>query len=66
MNDESSRDEWHFDFGLCATRAGQLIPDSHCEELLELIVRWAEEKSYGVGGGFREFTDEEKDPSSPF
>ena len=50
--------EWKFDFGLCATKANQMIPNSQCEELLGLIIEWAEEKELGVGGGYREFPPE--------
>jgi len=48
--------EWHFDFGLYATNPNQLIPDSKCEELLDLIVEWAEKNELEVGGGYREYT----------
>ncbi len=52
--------EWHFDFGLCATNPNQLITDSQCEELLDLIVEWAEKNELGIGGGYREYTKDEK------
>ncbi len=47
--------EWKFDFGLCAPIAGQLIPNSQCEELLDLIIDWAEKNKLSIGGGYREF-----------
>jgi hypothetical protein len=52
-------DEWHFDFGLC-TPDSSLIPESKCEELLDLIVDWAEQNGYGVGGGYRPFADSDE------
>jgi len=50
---EKKRDEWHFDFGLCATKSKQFISESQCNELLDLIVRWAENNDLSVGGGYR-------------
>ena len=49
--------EWHFDFGLCATRPDQTISSAQCEELLSLIIQWAEDNELGVGGGFREYDE---------
>ena len=49
-------DEWHFDFGLC-TPDDSLIPASKCDELLDLIIDWAEKNGYGIGGGFRAFAE---------
>jgi len=57
---EINLNEWHFDFGLCATKSNQLIPISKCEELLDLIIEWAEKNELGVGGGYREFTEDER------
>ena len=57
---DRKRIEWHFDFGLCAIKEGQLIPESDCEALLNTIVEWAERNGYGVGGGYREYTPDEK------
>ncbi len=54
--------EWRFRFGLCATRDGQLISRSKCDELMDVIVNWAEANDLGVGGGYRGFSDEEKKP----
>jgi hypothetical protein len=54
--------EWHFDFGLCATKSNQFIPDSKCDELLDIIIEWAEKNDYGIGGGYREFTEDEMKP----
>jgi hypothetical protein len=55
---ELERKEWHFDFGLCATNPTQLIPTSKCEELLDLIIEWAERNNLGIGGGFREYKED--------
>ena len=51
--------EWHFDFGLCATSPDQLISDVKCEELLNLIIEWAENNDLGIGGGYREYTEQD-------
>ena len=59
----SKAKDWHFDFGLAPQQALQTIPYSDAEELMEVIISWAEGKGYGVGGGFRPF--DESDPS-PF
>ena len=56
---EKRLNEWHFDFGLCATSAHQLISDSKCEELLEVIIAWAEKNNLGIGGGYREYADDD-------
>lgn len=53
---ERALEEWNFSFGLCAQNAGE-IPLSKCDELLDLIIAWAEKHGYGVGGGFRPFTE---------
>ena len=47
--------EWKFDFGLCATKPDQMISNIQCEELLDLIIDWAEKNEFGIGGGYREF-----------
>ena len=54
--------EWHFDFGLCATKSDRLVSTSDCEELLEIIVTWAERHGFGIGGGYREFAAAETRP----
>ena len=54
--DEQRLEEWDFHFGLCAQEAG-VIPESKCDELLDMIIDWAEKHGYGVGGGFRPFPD---------
>jgi hypothetical protein len=57
MDDRLS--EWHFDFGLYATRKNQVITQRDCDELLKLIVKWAEAKSLLIGGGYRQFEQDE-------
>ena len=56
---ETKLEEWHFDFGLCGQDT-KLVSQSDCEQLLDIIIDWAEEHGYGIGGGFRPFT--ESDP----
>ena len=56
---EKKLQEWHFDFGLCTTNPNQLISDIKCKELLDVIIEWAEKNNLGIGGGYREFTEEE-------
>jgi hypothetical protein len=52
-------EEWHFDFGLCA-QDGNSIAHSECDELLDLIIDWAEQHGYGIGGGFRPFGESDE------
>ena len=47
--------EWEFRFGLCGNEMGQMIPRSKCDELLDVIIEWAEANDLGIGGGFRPF-----------
>ncbi|VAW72792.1 hypothetical protein MNBD_GAMMA15-736 [hydrothermal vent metagenome] len=56
---EKKLEEWHFDFGLCASDPSQPIPESRCDELMDVIIEWAEKNELGVGGGFREFLEED-------
>ncbi len=58
-------DEWEFRFGLCIQTPGKSIPYSDAEELMNGIVRWAEGKGYGIGGGFARFPEEEVKPLEP-
>ena len=57
---EKELDEWKFAFGLSVTKTNQAIPISKCDELLDLIIKWAETNELEVGGGFKEFRKEEK------
>lgn len=52
-------EEWHFDFGLCATKDNQMLPRSKCEELQNVIIKWAESNELGVGGGYREYAEKD-------
>jgi hypothetical protein len=65
MGNSQNLNEWSFRFGLCVTNERDLIPRDHCDELMELIIEWAESKNYGVGGGFGPFGDEEQEPIDP-
>ena len=56
-----AEEEWHFDFGLCITKENQIVPRHQCEELLDLIMEWAESKDLGVGGGYRKFSQLEQE-----
>ena len=51
---ESNLEEWHFDFGLSG-QEGNLVAQSDCEQLLDLIIDWAEQHGYCIGGGFHPF-----------
>lgn len=53
---ETKLDEWHFDFGLCSTD-GKLVANSDCEQLLDLIIDWAKEHGFCIGGGFGPFAE---------
>jgi len=41
-----------FDFGLI-NQEGEDVPYEDAEELLDLMIDWAEKRGYGIGGGFR-------------
>ena len=49
--------EWQFEFGLATTDEDQSIPQAKCDELMELIIRFAVSNGYYVGGGYREFKE---------
>jgi hypothetical protein len=55
MNNQAL-EEWEFTFGLCA-QDKCLIPNSKCDELLDLIIDWAEKNGFGVGGGYHPFAE---------
>lgn len=55
MPPADSLTEWSFHFGLCGNETGQLIPRTKCEELLDLIIEWAESNDLGIGGGYGPF-----------
>jgi hypothetical protein len=55
---ETRLEEWHFEFGLCG-QDNRLIAQSDCEELLDVIIDWAEQHGYCIGGGFGPFADSE-------
>ncbi len=50
---------WRFDFGLCATEDGRLIPGAQAVELEGLLRAWCEERGFDFVGGFRRYTQEE-------
>lgn len=58
--DTISLDEWNFSFGLMSSGAVVDISTEDCDELMNLVIDWAEKKGYGIGGGYREFTDAER------
>lgn len=47
-------EEWHFDFGLFAQDRNP-VPQSDCDQLMDVIIDWAEQHGYCIGGGFRPF-----------
>jgi len=53
MNDA---EEWIFRFGLI-NQEGETVSYEKAEALMETIILWAEERDYGVGGGFRRGPD---------
>lgn len=59
--EEKKLSEWFFEFEICPDDPAALIPESKCEELLNLIIDWAEENGYGIGGHYRELDDEEQE-----
>jgi hypothetical protein len=55
---EARLEEWHFDFGLYR-QDGKLVAQSECDQLLDVIIDWAEEHGYCIGGGFAPFAESE-------
>jgi hypothetical protein len=68
MKDEKknrrSRDVGYFDFGLCAAKDYEFIPEAHCEELRKLIVQWAGKRCRGRLPGFHERGDQAIHPAT--
>jgi hypothetical protein len=53
---ETSLEEWEFTFGLCS-QDERRIPSSKCDELLDLVINWAEKNECGIGGGYHPFAE---------
>ena len=51
---QSCEKEWHFDFGIYAND-DCCIDAAKCEELMDMIVKWAEEHDMSCGGGFARY-----------
>ncbi len=49
---------WMFRFGL-EREDGQTIGAAGPEELLDVIIKWAEDNDYQIGGGYSAPTEEE-------
>ncbi|AXG68638.1 hypothetical protein KORDIASMS9_00854 [Kordia sp. SMS9] len=62
---EEEQEVWNFGFSLHHDSDDGTLKRSVPSELLEMIISWAEEHNCLVGGGFRAFTDEEKNDMSP-
>jgi hypothetical protein len=56
---ETKLEEWHFDFGLCSQNTN-LVSQSDCDELLDVIIDWAEQHGFCIGGGFRPFDESDE------
>jgi len=54
---DDSKSEWHFDFGLYSKITNQDVPREKCEQLMDMIIDWAEQNEIHIGGGYREFTE---------
>ena len=52
--------EWNFNFGLYTNNSSDLIPDSKCEELFDIIIAWAEANNLSLGGGYGEFKKDDE------
>jgi hypothetical protein len=51
--------EWGYKFGLRAVRLEQIIPEAQARALLVVIQAFATSHGARIGGGYREFTDED-------
>jgi hypothetical protein len=51
---------WLCHIPVCANHDGQLVSEAQCMELLTHYTAYCSERGWGLEGGFREFTKEEK------
>ena len=59
---EEYQEEWLFKFGLVNQESREPISYKQAEDLFKYITEWAEDRGYGIGGGFRAFTEDERKP----
>ena len=60
---DTKLEEWHFDFGLYSQDRSP-VAQSHCDELLDVIIGWAEQHGFCIGGGFGPFSEPDEMISS--
>ncbi|WP_420570932.1 hypothetical protein [Kordia sp.] len=58
------QEAWRFEFALHHDSDDGMLDINVPSELLEIIISWAEKHDCLVGGGFRAYTDEEKNDNS--
>ncbi|EDP96617.1 hypothetical protein U8527_21835 [Kordia algicida OT-1] len=58
------QEAWRFEFALYHDSDDRMLNINVPSELLKMIISWAEEHDCLVGGGFRAYTDEEKNDNS--
>lgn len=51
-NEEKFSSCWAFELWLSANNNGQLIPSAKCDELVDLMMRWADENDFVIGVGW--------------
>lgn len=49
---QTPQTDWEFAFVLNNQMTEAKIPPQKCEELLDVIIDWAEKNGYGIGGSF--------------
>lgn len=59
MNKQQHK-EWLFKFGLYNPDGLSEIPESACQELMDLIIDWAEDRKLHIGGGYKPSDGEQK------
>ncbi|MBW3542572.1 MAG: hypothetical protein KY476_20100 [Planctomycetes bacterium] len=65
MTPSGQQPVWLFDFAL-ESETGEPVAAERAEQLLDMIVAWAEERQLQVGGGYRPPSDEELQQGSTF
>lgn len=55
----NSHAEWSFQFILQSSDGESPVPEARCNELLDLIIAWAELSQLAIGGGYEKHRNDE-------
>ncbi len=62
-DDSDLHPEWSFQFILQSRDGASPVPESRCEELLDLAIAWAEANELAIGGGYVRYRIDEVEES---